>query len=121
MAEDKGVLGLGILSGRGPLRRRMNRRGTETKENPKPEVDPLEELENSLNSLLSSFEQATQKSSCGLCRELVTKIKVLSLEDQKKAIPELRQFMALAEKAGTEKEIKEGLSRMPTLRKVLEG
>lgn len=119
MADDKGVLGFGILSGKGPLRRRLDSKQTETVKEPEPVVDPLEKLEKSLKEYLSSFEQVMNKSSCSLCRELVTKIKLLSLEEQKNAIPELRQFLALAESAESEKEINEGLKGMPTLMKVI--
>ncbi|MCK5601706.1 hypothetical protein KAR91_07560 [Candidatus Pacearchaeota archaeon] len=123
MADREGILGRGILSGRGPLRRRMLSSGNKGVAGAGEEIatDHLEELENSVNNLFSSFDQAINKSSCGLCRELVTKIKLLSLEDQKRAIPELRQFMALAESAEGEKEIKDALKRMPTLMKVMEG
>ena len=123
MADRDGILGMGLLSGRGPLRRRVLSSGNDGVSEPgeKGGTDPLEDLENSVNNLFSSFDQAINKSSCGLCRELVTKIKTLSLEDQKRAIPELRQFMVLAESAETEKEIKDALKQMPTLMKVMEG
>lgn len=123
MTDRDGILGAGLLSRRGPLRRRILSNGNKgvNDSSAGTKIDPLEELEANVNNLLSSFEQAMQKSSCGLCRELVTKIKTLSLDDQKRAIPELRQFMALAEKADTEKEIKDGLKRMPALMKVMEG
>lgn len=103
-----------------PLRRALHRRRQEKGGEGTTTEDPLGELENSLNKFLASFEQVINKSECSMCKELVGRIRGLPLEEQQKAIPELRRFMALAESSGSEDKLTEALKGMPALVKVMD-
>jgi len=116
MAEErKGIFGFGLFPEGPLLRRRLKSKDGDTV----TDKDPLEEVEINLKNYLSSLERAVEKSECSLCRELLLKIKMLPLNEQERVIPELRQFLTLAESAESQETVVESLKGMPSLRKVM--
>ena len=125
MAErqsERGILGLP----RGPVRRRLFSWAASGKEDgseaeaQKPSLS-LEDLERKLRDYLRSLDDAVAGHDCSMCREILSKVKTMPLEDQARVLPELRRFMALAEGGASDEDLKEAVKEMPALRNVLGG
>ena len=121
-AMEKGPLG---IVRRGPIRRRRLHKPSKDKKKPekKPKVekDPLASVEKNLITYRDSLEKAINKTNCATCREMLNKIKLLSIEKQVEAVPELRRFMDLAKSGTDSKVMEEELQGMPTLLDLIEG
>jgi len=80
----------------------------------------LEKVESSIKRAYEDLKEAIEKSTCSLCKDVLSKIKELPLERQVVAITELKNYMELAER-GSIKDLEEYLKNTKELIKLLGG
>jgi len=96
---------------------KIEEKGSSSKED---EEDLLDKVESSIKKAYEDLKQAIEKSTCSLCKDVLSKMKELPLERQVVAITELKNYMELAEK-GNIKDLEEYLKNTKELIKLLGG